>query len=75
MKSHLAIAGPACHRDACQLRTVVHHNRRRIAAYECDLVKNTDDAHARKRRIDFDRLTFAREIIDYIERSNTTSRF
>lgn len=74
VKSHLAIAGPASHRDACQLRTVVYHDRRRIAARECDLVKNTRDSHARKRRIDFDRSTFTCEIIDYIERSNPTSR-
>ena len=45
VKSHLTIAGPASHRDTCQLCTVVHHDRRRIAVRECNLVKNTRDSY------------------------------
>jgi hypothetical protein len=75
VQPNLAIARPARHGDARQFCSIVHYDGLRISSHRADRIKDASDSTAAKRRINLDRKALAGEVVDDIERPDSTTRF
>src|SRR5204862_1165158 len=65
---HPARVGPCIERAPAEFWTVVHHDRVRQTRRVEEPLQHAHDAQARQRTVDFNRHTFAGEVVDDVQR-------